>query len=85
MQKKHLEAAQEALDQLKPHLQPALLGDGNVAVVLSGGNIDPMLMLKAIQRGLALGLSAPAIAGSRSTYPAQTAPPASSDHRRRPP
>lgn len=25
--------AQEALEQLKPHLQPALLGDGNVAVV----------------------------------------------------
>ena len=26
---------------------------GNTAVVLSGGNIDPMLMLKVIQRGLA--------------------------------
>jgi threonine dehydratase len=28
-------------------------GPGNTAVVLSGGNIDPMLMLKVIQRGLA--------------------------------
>lgn len=34
-------------------MEGKITNPGNTAVVLSGGNIDPMLMLKVIQRGLA--------------------------------
>ncbi|MBD7996677.1 threonine ammonia-lyase [Arthrobacter sp. Sa2CUA1] len=34
-------------------MEGKIVNPGNTAVILSGGNVDPMLMLKVIQRGLA--------------------------------
>ena len=54
---------------------------GPVVAILSGGNIDPMLLLRVIEHGLVVGRAVPAAVGALRRPPGRAGPAAGRDRR----